>query len=235
MESVRSVSKLLLAVFLAAGSTASAHIQYADQENLNAEALVAAPSTRFSQSFIPTATSLNVVEVIVFVSGTENVMLELTLFAGNGLSSAGWLRSAERVTVSPADGPIPVEFRFPFPVQVVPDNVYTFSIAGYHASSYASASFSVQYGSDTYERGNMFDSRVHPEHDLYFREGITPIPPSITRVSPQHVQLKGRAIPNSSVPILASSSLSNESFVVLGTAQASDMGWWESTTTSHLK
>jgi hypothetical protein len=105
VTSIGSLNKLLLAVFLAAGTTASAHIQHVDQENVNGEGLVATPSTRFSQSFIPSATALNVVEVIVFVSGPESVTLELTLFAGRGLAT--WVGSAGRVTVSPADGPIP--------------------------------------------------------------------------------------------------------------------------------
>jgi hypothetical protein len=74
----------------------------------------------------------------------------------------------------------------------------------------------------------MFDGNyVYPEHDLYFREGLTPIAPSIARVADQHVRLTGKARPNSSVTIWASSNLSNDSFAVLGTARANERADWE--------
>ncbi|MDQ6911893.1 MAG: hypothetical protein M3128_03355 [Verrucomicrobiota bacterium] len=213
---------LLPALSLVVASLASAYIQLVDQQNLNNEGLVADPSSIFSQSFTASATSMNTVEVLLYVPRPQSVTVEVSLFAGSGLQTTS-LRATSYITIAPADGPIPVEFRFWRPVGLQPGAVYTFSIG-----SFPRVPFSAQYGSDTYAGGNMFDSTYeYPDRDLYFREGLNVPDPSITRLSNQHLRVQGTAVPGSTVTVSASPVLSADSFVPLGIANVDANGDWQ--------
>ena len=222
MIRVSSASIFVWAIYLLIARSASADIQFVDQQNLNQEALIADPSSRFSQSFTPSVSVLNAIEVVLFVTGAQSVSVELTLFKGQGLSYSVE-RSTGYITVPAASGPIPVEFRFPSPISVQPGAVYTFSIG-----SALLTPFSAQYGSDTYSGGNMFDSHyIYPDRDLYFREGLSVPPPTIRRTSDRQIQLRGAALPNHSVTIWTTSNLVTENFIYLGTATTDSVGAWQ--------
>jgi len=147
---------------------ARATIAIVDQQNLNDEGLMANPSTRFSQSFTPTLSSLDAVDVVLFVPGTQSLSLQLSVFMSDGLG--GPLKgSTNFMTIPSSSESIPVEFTFQTPIVLQPGMIYTFSIGGLSMSQ-----FSVRYGSDTYAGGQMFDATfVYPNQDLYFGEGLS--------------------------------------------------------------
>jgi hypothetical protein len=141
-------------------------ITMVDQQNPNNDGLFTSPAVDFGQSFVPILSSLDTADFVVSVPGPQSVTIALEIFTGTGLGLP-ILGISRPLTLGPASSPIPVEFHFTNPVILVPGMTYSMVVF------VNSGSFAIQYGSDTYASGKMFDQRfIYPDRDLYFVEGL---------------------------------------------------------------
>jgi hypothetical protein len=163
---------LLFAVLLlvpAAGVVASV-IVTVDQQNLVSDTSSGpgiVTGRYFGQSFTPTLTGIDAVELLMVTSGSSSTVF-IELLAGSGTVGAA-IASTGSVTIINTTFEM-VHFDFPSTVPLIPSSTYTF------AFNYASGDAPLhQYSSlNPYAGGMAFDegNLSRPEYDFVFSEGL---------------------------------------------------------------
>ena len=133
-----------------------------------------------SQSFTPTATSMNYFELTLSGNSTGNAYLQL--IAGNGVgSSPTVLGTSETVTVTPnqQDAPYLQAFTFATPITLTPGASYTMII---ESTSISDDILVGNTAANSYAGGSGYNIFNSPITDFYFQEGLQSVPEPSTFV-----------------------------------------------------
>lgn len=126
--------------------------------------------TPIGQSFTPTLTSLNFVNVMTQESGfTAPFTLEVNIFSGS--ISGTLIGTSQLTTITPPSifATIVTPFTFSTPVTLVPGDLYVFDVVAISGDTLLGSTNTNNYPGGT----QILSGIAQPDNDLWFQEGIS--------------------------------------------------------------
>lgn len=153
-----------------AGTGAHASVVTVDQQNTSGGFFSGTAQTLgdgVGQSFIPTFTSMDAVDIVVGTGGASSTV-RLDIFSGNNFTGPLLASSATQVITNSV--PAPLGLTLSSPLTLVPGNIYTFRL-----TRVADSGFAIEYGGNNYANGQVWDigNISFPNIDLVFAVGLS--------------------------------------------------------------